>query len=143
MHEHSRPLFFPITLAVLTLCLVVFMVAALSNGSVKQSQRASVAETAMNEQTYQSTVADLFVSYTSSYSSALSDVEKLALTQQTLNALLEQRVPAVYKDAHLQVAVALHLIAEGLREQKPASRSSGEERLTHVQAEYPWLTKRN
>lgn len=62
----------------------------------------------------------------------------LALVLKTKNDLLELRVPAKYKDLHLDLVLALSFLEQGIAgdEQK---LKQGEDKLNKIIVDYPWI----
>jgi hypothetical protein len=133
---YRHPTFFPLILALLTLGLIGFMVVTFSNRSAG-GPGGSSEEAVVNEDEYRLKAKQTMAGFEATYEGA-DDLERLVFVEDALNALLALRVPAAYKDLHLELAFSLNLIREGLRA-KSESRLEGERRLFELLSKEAWL----
>lgn len=133
--RHWHPTFFPLALGLLTLALVAFMVVTFSGG--KTSSLIANEPPTVSGDAYQEKAKEVMASFNVEYKAA-DDLAKLLLVEKTLNALLALRVPASFKDLHLELAFSLNQIREGLRGDVKARRE-GETHLQKVLTDNPWL----
>lgn len=115
---HRHPSFFPLVLGVLTVILVAFMIFAFSD---RDREAPSVPITQervepVSEDAYRERMKELFVGFDGRYEAAEGDVARLVLVEDELRDLLAvKKIPAVFKDLHLELAFSLNLLRDGLR----------------------------
>ncbi len=134
---YRHPTFFPLILALLTLGLIGFMAVTFSNRSARVPGGSSE-EAPVNEDAYRSKMQSIMTGFAGKYYGAPDDLQKLVLSENALNAMLALRVPATYKDFHLELAFSLNLMREGLREKSDA-QIDGERRLSELLSKEAWL----
>ncbi len=123
-HHHHRSFFLPI-LALLTVGLVVFMFYSLTD-SFKAPEFSKQVITSVSSQEYTNDIKSIGEKFVESYQVAENDIAKLVLVENTLSELLALRVPAEFKETHLEFAVLLSQMQTELRSQKDASESFGD-----------------
>lgn len=131
---HRHPTFFPIIIVLLTGTLIYFMFFSFTSKPIVLSPTTPV----VNEEEYREAVKKIIAPFLTSVSSAPNDMAKLVLVENTLNSLLGVTVPASYKDAHLEMAVSLNQMREGLRGTK-GMFEEGKNRLARVVEANPWM----
>lgn len=109
--------FFPFVLAILTFGLLVFMYFSFT--SIKVETKSVQQEVVpVSSQEYQTELEKINDEFVVSYETAETEMAKLVLVEKTLSKLLSLRVPAEFKDKHLELAVLLNQIQTALLEQK-------------------------
>lgn len=131
---HRHPTFFPIVIVLLTGILIYFMFFSFTSKPIVLSPTTPV----VNEEEYREAVKKIIAPFSASVSSAPNDMAKLVLVENTLNSLLGVTVPALYKDAHFEMAVGLNQMREGLRGAKGVFEE-GKSRLARVVEANPWM----
>lgn len=137
-HHHSS---FPLIIILLSLGLGVFMFYAFTSEEedTKEQEEYRVEETfSVDADTYRSEMSSLMQTFSQTYTTSQDDLSRLLATEEVLHRLLDIRVPAEYKDLHLEFAVALNQLKEALRS---TERNTNEpiEKIDEITAENPWL----
>lgn len=117
MFHHRHHSFFPFVLALLTFGLIVLMYFSFTIVKVETKSIQQII-VPVSSQEYESELKEIGNGFTASYVSSETDIAKLVLVEKTLSELLSLRVPAEFKDKHLELAVLLNQIQTALLEQK-------------------------
>jgi len=120
-HHHHRSFFLP-ALALLTVGLVVFMFFSLTD-SFKPPEFSQQVITPVSSQEYTNSIKTIGKKFVESYGIAENDIARLVLVEETLSELLALRVPAEFKEKHLELAVLLSQMQTELRSQKDTTES--------------------
>src|SRR3989338_2293396 len=131
---HHHPTFFPVMLALLTGGLIYFMFFAFTSKPIVLS----AATTVVDEGAYRESVKNIVAPFLKSFSSAPNDMAKLVLTENVLNTLLNVTVPVIYKEIHLELAISLNQMRDGLRGAN-GSFEDGKVRFERIVGANPWL----
>lgn len=134
-HRHSL---FPFVVILLSLAL-----AGLIYWSVQSPPRETPVITqqeveSVDPQAYRDGLSDIVGTFEQRMTNSQDDLDKLLATQTTLAGLLELRVPAEFRDLHLELAVALSQIETALQSD---DRNIDEPlaQMAQLVAAYPWL----
>lgn len=104
--------FFPLLVFALTLILVTVFVFSVS--PKYGEQKPAVSETVpVSEEQYQAALTAVLKKFITSYDAASDDSVRAHLVDQTLATLLSMRVPAAFKDLHLELAISLQKMKQG------------------------------
>ena len=110
-HKH-RSILFPVVLIGLTLALAATVYFSVSPKSAVVPESKIIP---VNDELYRNELTNIIQTFQTQYRSAPDDLRRLLLVEATLRNLLSLRVPAMYKELHLDLAVSLNLIMNGLR----------------------------
>lgn len=113
---HKRTSFFPFLVALLSLGLLVFMFYAFSYKSGSFSSKPSPV-VAISSDEYRASVKELASAFDQKMADASDVMTQRVVVEQTLTALLALRVPVEYQSTHLQLALALNSMKDGLASQ--------------------------
>lgn len=132
-HHHHRS-WFPFVLIILTVFFIGFVAWGLAD---RQASKIEIShgetETPVDAEAYRTQIKRATQEYKTAMDASTGDLERLLLTEKTLERVLNLRVPSQYKSLHLDFAVALNLIRNGLRGEEGALEE-GQERFASVLA---------
>lgn len=131
----KRVSFFPLILLALTLILVYLFVFFSAPKQVKTTQ---TQVSAVSEGHYQEALASVLKKFFSVYDSATSDTVRAESVQTALNALLNMRVPASDKELHLELAIILQKMKQGITA-NPQDVSDGYSEIKDLISQTSWL----
>lgn len=104
--------FFPLLILALTLVLVTVFV--FSASPKYREQKTIVSETLpVSEEQYQAALTAVLKKFITSYDTASEDSVRARVVDQALATLLSMRVPAAFKDLHLELAISLQKMKQG------------------------------
>lgn len=129
--------FFPFIILALTLILVSGFV-FLSSPKNALQKNASSQVSLVSDAQYQDALTSVLKKFVNLYDSATSDTVRAEIVQNTLNALLSMRVPAAFKDLHLELAIALQKMKQGFAS-NPQDISDGYIQVKALISQTSWL----
>lgn len=133
---HKRS-WFPFAVLFLSLVLGVFVFFSFYT---KQTQTISQTQpTRISDVTYQHELTSNVTSFLDAYPKAIDDSARYNLVQTMLNQLLRMRVPAQEKDLHLELALSLQQMKEGLYNHSPQDVADGFARFKDAVSQTSWL----
>ncbi|MEK7615176.1 MAG: hypothetical protein AAB431_02220 [Patescibacteria group bacterium] len=137
MKLHHRHSFFPLILALLTIALLAFMFFTFTNREGNAPIREDVVAP-VSEPDYQKNLQTLTKKFIDGYTQTEDQAKRLTLAEQTLSSLLTMRVPASFKDLHLELAVQMNQLKENLQPGAAGAKESFDQfvRTTKTQS---WL----
>lgn len=138
MHIHKRRSFFPLVITLLTMSLIVFMFYAFMDASSPATEPMVEEVITVNADDYRSDTVLAIANFEEGYGQAADDLSRLMVTETALEELLDLRVPAEYKELHLDLVVALNQLQTALRSE---GRSTAEALagLEALKIRYPWI----
>lgn len=135
--KHTSTSFFPLIVLALTLILVSSFV-FLSSPKQTEQKRVSLQTSVITETQYQEALSAVLKKFFTVYDSATTDVVRAETVQNTLNALLSMRVPAGFKDLHLELAIAFQKMKQGFVS-NPQDVTEGYEQVKTLSSQTSWL----
>lgn len=129
--------FFPFIVLALTLILVSGFV-FLSSPKHAQQNSASSQVSLVSDAEYQQALTTVLKRFFSVYDSATSDSARAESVQGTLNSVLSMRVPASFKDLHLELAIALQKMKQGFSS-NPQDVTDGYKQIKTLILQTSWL----
>ncbi|MFC1788124.1 hypothetical protein ACFLZY_02810 [Patescibacteria group bacterium] len=135
-HHHN---FFPLIIAGLTIALILFMVYSFAARQDQKGfdQKQSVVSS-VSDKDYRDQIKKVVKDFQKGFAQAETGIEQLVLVEDTLKQVLTIKVPAAYKDMHLELAMTLNLMQSGFRGQQQ-DLDQGQARLGQLLLQYPWL----
>ena len=103
--------------------------------------RSPITESAVapvSEQEYQSNLHALTKKFVEGYAQTEDQAKRLVLTQQTLSSLLTMRVPAAFKELHLELAVHMNQLKDALQTNGAGVKESFDQFVQTTKTQ-PWL----
>lgn len=136
-HRHKP--FFPIVLALLSIGLITLIVFATRPGdSADESNTLFTQMTAPTEREYESGMKEALAPYFSDFDTAENDGARIVIVEEALSDVLDLRLPVVYKELHLDIAVALTMIQASLRGEG-GDLAAGRARLDALSQTNSWM----
>ncbi len=132
-----RPSFFPLLVLALTLTLVTMFIFVVSPTSIVQKKIVTQDRT-ITDTRYQTALAIVLKKFLTSYAAAPDDATRSGIAEETLNTLLSMRVPAGEKDLHLELAISLQKIKQGLSA-NPQDAADGFVEMQTIISQTTWL----
>jgi hypothetical protein len=127
-HRHS---FFPLVVIVLTILLgALIAITVLPN---EEPTRVVDEETSVDAGSYRENLTNIVREFENGFSQAVDGAGQKRAGAQALQALLDLRVPAEYKNLHLELAVFLSSVESGSTISDPLGT------LQTIVETYPWL----
>lgn len=136
LHKRS---WFPFVVFFLTLVLIALVVSSFTGkGQLEKRGQGAPPITMISDITYQRELSGNVKTFLNAYATATDDASRSALVQTMLNQLLHMRVPAQEKDLHLELALSLQQMKEGLANHSQDA-SEGFARLNDAVSQTSWL----
>lgn len=116
MRFYHRRSVFPFIIVGLTIGLIVLMYYAFTG---QMTRRVPVVSepSPISVSEYTTKLKQLSETFIKNYSEQSDDSARLLLVEQTLQTVLDMRVPAEYKDLHLSFVIKLHSLQQALKGQ--------------------------
>ncbi|PJA45482.1 hypothetical protein CO174_02950 [Candidatus Uhrbacteria bacterium CG_4_9_14_3_um_filter_50_9] len=141
MRYYQRNTYFPLTLTLLTLGLILFMFYAFTY-KTEPAAYSIVTEVTepVDAEAYRTDLAYAVVTFEDEYARASDDLSRLVAAENAVSTLLDMRVPTEYKDLHLELAITLNQLQAALRS---TDRNADESlaALEQLKTLYPWLNE--
>ena len=132
---HKRP-WFLVLVFLLSLALGMFIYSSYS--AKVQQTKPSASTPAISDEAYQQELNGTVKTFLTAYTAAADDSAKSTLVQTLLNQLLHMRVPAQEKDLHLELALSLQQMKEGLQNHSQDA-TDGLTRFREAVTKTPWM----
>ena len=95
----------------------------------------------VNEDDYRQKISEVLQVFGEQFMASEDNAQKNMVTQQALDQLLEQRVPAQYKDLHLQLAIVWNQLQTALASGSQDDVSVALKKIEQLKISYPWLSQ--
>jgi len=129
---------FPFVLIFLTLALLVAMLFLFDTDSSNQTDL-EVTEPQVTMADYKAGVAPIVDNLLLNIEQANDDLERVNILQQVQDQLLGVLVPADYRNAHLEIVIALNLMRQGYLLQDEEQITEGQARFEQILLSDHWL----
>ena len=139
MRYYQKHSFFPVIIILLTLLLGGFMFLVL-RGSFTTEETSTQEIKLVNEDEYREGVSVALHTFEEQFSLSQDNAQKNLVTQQALAQLLELRVPAQYKELHLQLAIVWNQLQTALTSGSQEDVSDSLKTIEQLKVSYPWLS---
>jgi hypothetical protein len=140
MFFHQRRSFYPFIIALLTLLLAALMFKTLTEPRRQNGTAQSTPP--VTESDYRKEAHDVIAPFVVAYEDAQTDVQRLVAVEDALSGILPIVVPPSFKDIHLDLAVALTLMRDGIRageDVQTGLHKAGRDKFGALLEKYPWL----
>ena len=129
---------FPLVLIFLTLALLVAMLFLFDPKSSNQTDL-EVTEPQVTATDYKSEVEPIVNNLLLNIEQAGDDLERINILKQVQDQLLAVLVPAEYREAHLEIVIALNLMRQGYLLQDEDQMAEGQARFEQILLSDHWL----
>ena len=140
MRYYQKHSFFPVVIILLTLSLAGFMFVVF-RGSMTRGDSVVQEIKPVNEDDYRQKISEVLQVFGEQFMASEDNAQKNMVTQQALDQLLEQRVPAQYKDLHLQLAIVWNQLQTALASGSQDDVSVSLKKIEQLKISYPWLSQ--
>jgi len=136
-----RSNFIPVVIF-LSLLLAGFMYVAFHGTPAPQTSMTLQDVTPIDPEAYQKQMAAIMHEYDQDMAAAQKNQDRLLVVQKTLSDVLDVRVPAEYKEAHLTLVVGLNEMQQNIQDLPEDPLDDGVlQTIDSIKAENPWLAQ--